>query len=412
MDSGVVPEAGGLAGMGEAMNGVGRQRILPGLPYPLGATWDGKGVNFALFSAHAEKVELCLFDPAGRRELERILLPEYTNQVWHGYLPDAAPGTLYGYRVYGPYDPRAGHRFNHHKLLLDPYAKSLAGRVLQADVIYGYRPESAREDLSFDRRDSARAMPKCRVVDSAHSWGDERRPAVLPADTIIYEAHLRGFTMRFPGIAEQFKGTFAGLATSPVVDYVKSLGITAVELLPIHAFYDDRHLVAHGLRNYWGYNTLCFFAPEPRYLASDGIEEVKIMVARLHDAGIEVILDVVFNHTCEGNHLGPTLSFKGIDNATYYRLLPDQRRYYINDTGVGNTLNVTHPRVMQMILDSLQYWVREMHVDGFRFDLAATLGRGPGGFDAGNSIFAAIQQSPELRGVKFIAEPWDIGPGG
>ena len=412
MDSGVIPEAGGLARMGEAMNGVVRQRILPGLPYPLGATWDGKGVNFALFSAHAEKVELCLFDPAGRRELERILLPEYTNQVWHGYLPDAAPGTLYGYRVYGPYDPRAGHRFNHHKLLLDPYAKSLAGRVLQADVIYGYRPESAREDLSFDRRDSARAMPKCRVVDSAHSWGDERRPAVLPADTIVYETHLRGFTMHFPGMAEQFKGTFAGLATAPVVDYLKSLGITAVELLPIHAFYDDRHLVAHGLRNYWGYNTLCFFAPEPRYLASDGIEEVKIMVARLHDAGIEVILDVVFNHTCEGNHLGPTLSFKGIDNATYYRLLPDQRRYYINDTGVGNTLNVTHPRVMQMILDSLQYWVREMHVDGFRFDLAATLGRGPGGFDAGNSIFAAIQQSPELRGVKFIAEPWDIGPGG
>ena len=412
MDSGVIPEAGGLAGMGEAMNGVGRRRILPGLPYPLGATWDGKGVNFALFSAHAEKVELCLFDPAGRRELERILLPEYTDQVWHGYLPDAAPGTLYGYRVYGPYDPRAGHRFNHHKLLLDPYAKSLAGRVLQADVIYGYRPESAREDLSFDRRDSARAMPKCRVVDSAHSWGDERPPAVLPADTIIYETHLRGFTMRFPGMAEQFKGTFAGLATAPVVDYLKSLGITAVELLPIHAFYDDRHLVAHGLRNYWGYNTLGFFAPEPRYLASDGIEEVKIMVARLHDAGIEVILDVVFNHTCEGNHLGPTLSFKGIDNATYYRLLPDQRRYYINDTGVGNTLNVTHPRVMQMILDSLQYWVREMHVDGFRFDLAATLGRGPGGFEPGNSIFAAIQQSPELRGTKFIAEPWDIGPGG
>jgi glycogen operon protein len=412
MDSGVIPEAGGLARMGEAMNGVVRQRILPGLPYPLGATWDGKGVNFALFSAHAEKVELCLFDPAGRRELERIPLPEYTDQVWHGYLADAAPGTLYGYRVYGPYDPKAGHRFNHHKLLLDPYAKSLAGRVLQADVIYGYRPESAREDLSFDRRDSARAMPKCRVVDSAHSWGDGRRPAVLPAESIIYEVHLRGFTIGFPGMAEQFKGTFAGLATAPVVDYLKSLGVTAVELMPIHALYDDRHLVAQGLRNYWGYNTLGFFAPEPRYLAGDSIEEVKIMVARLHDAGIEVILDVVFNHTGEGNHLGPTLSFKGIDNATYYRLLPEQRRYYINDTGVGNTLNVTHPRVMQMILDSLQYWVREMHVDGFRFDLAATLGRGPSGFDAGNSIFAAIQQSPELRGVKFIAEPWDIGPGG
>ena len=394
------------------MNGSAQRRIMPGLPHPLGATWDGKGVNFALFSAHAEKVKLCLFDPAGRRELERLTLPEYTDQVWHGYLPDAAPGTLYGYRVYGPYDPRNGHRFNQHKLLLDPYAKSLAGRVLQADAVYGFRPGSSREDLSYDRRDSARAMPKCRVVDSAHSWGNERRPGVPRADTIIYETHLRGFTMRFPGLAEPLRGSFAGFGTAPVIAYLKSLGITSVELLPIQSFYDDRHLIAKGLRNYWGYNTLGFFAPDPRYLASGDIEEFKIMVARLHDAGIEVILDVVYNHTCEGNHLGPTFSFKGIDNATYYRLLPDQKRYYIDDTGVGNTLNVTHPRVMQMVLDSLQYWVREMHVDGFRFDLAATLGRGPGGFDPGNSIFAAIQQSPELRGMKFIGEPWDIGPGG
>ena len=249
------------------MNGSAQQRILPGLPYPLGATWDGKGVNFALFSAHAEKVKLCLFDPAGRRELERLTLPEYTDQVWHGYLPDAAPGTLYGYRVYGPYDPRNGHRFNHHKLLLDPYAKSLAGRVLQADAVYGYRPGSSREDLSFDRRDSARAMPKCRVVDSAHSWGNERRPRVPPADTIIYETHLRGFTMRFPGLAEPLRGSFAGFGTAPVIAYLKSLGITSVELLPIQSFYDDRHLIAKGLRNYWGYNTLGFFAPDPRYLS-------------------------------------------------------------------------------------------------------------------------------------------------
>ncbi len=394
------------------MTGRAPSRILPGLPYPLGATWDGKGVNFALFSANADKVKLCLFDPAGRRELERLTLPEYTDQVWHGYLPDAAPGTLYGYRVYGPYDPKNGYRFNHHKLLLDPYAKSLTGRVLQADAVFGYRPGSSREDLSYDRRDSARAMPKCRIVDSAHSWGNERRPAVPLADTIIYETHLRGFTMRLPGVAEPLGEGFAGFGTAPVIAYLKSLGITAVELLPVQSFHDDRHLIAKGLRNYWGYNTLGFFAPDPRYLASGDIEEFKIMVARLHDAGIEVILDVVYNHTCEGNHLGPTFSFKGIDNATYYRLLPDQKRYYIDDTGVGNTLNVTHPRVMQMVLDSLQYWVREMHVDGFRFDLAATLGRGPGGFDPGNSIFAAIQQSPELRGMKFIGEPWDIGPGG
>ncbi len=387
-------------------------RILPGRPYPLGATWDGKGVNFALFSANAEKVQLCLFDPAGRREIERLTLPEYTDEVWHGYLAEAVPGTLYGYRVYGPYEPRNGHRFNHHKLLLDPYAKALVGRVLQADAVYGYRLGSARADLSFDRRDSARAMPKCRVIDPSHSWGEARRPATAWSQTIIYETHLRGFTMRLPQLSEPLRGSCAGFAVGPAIDHLKALGVTAVEFLPVHAFHDDRYLVAQGLKNYWGYNTIGFFAPEPRYLASGDISEFKIMVARLHDAGIEVILDVVFNHTGEGNHLGPTLSFRGIDNASYYRLLPDRQRYYVDDTGVGNTLNCSHPRVVQMVLDSLHYWVRDMQVDGFRFDLAATLGRGANGFDAGHPLLTAIQQSPELQGIKLIAEPWDIGPGG
>ncbi len=405
-------EGGGAARPAPAVIAPGRSRVLPGSPYPLGATWDGKGVNFALFSAHAEKIELCLFDPAGRREIERLALPECTDQVWHGYLPEATPGTLYGYRAYGPYDPRNGHRFNFHKLLLDPYAKSFSGRVLQADAIYGYRLGSSRADLSFDRRDSARAMPKCRVIDASHNWGDERRPSVPWSETTIYEMHVRGFTMRFPGMPEPLKGSFLGLGAPQAIDYLKSLGVTAVELLPVQSFYDDRFLVAKGLRNYWGYNTVGFFAPEPRYLAGGDISEFKIMVARLHDAGIEVILDVVFNHTGEGNHLGPTLCFRGIDNASYYRLMPDRPRYYIDDTGTGNTLNLMHPRVVQLVLDSLRYWVREMHVDGFRFDLAATLGRGPHGFDSASPLFAAIRQSPALQGVKLIAEPWDIGPGG
>jgi isoamylase len=386
-------------------------RILPGRPEPLGATWTGLGVNFALFSAHAEKVELCLFDPAGRREIERLQLPEVTDQVWHGFLPEAVPGLLYGYRVYGPYDPRNGHRFNHHKLLIDPYARALSGRVLQADAIYGYRLDSRRTDLSFDRRDSARAMPKCRVVDPAHSWGADQRPAGERA-FIVYEAHVRGFTMRLPGLQEPLRGTFAGLGSSASIDYLKALGITAIELLPVHAIYDDRHLTAIGLRNYWGYSTLAYFAPEPRYLAGGDIQQFKIMVARLHEAGIEVILDVVFNHTGEGNQLGPTLSFRGIDNLSYYRLLPDQPRYYVDDTGVGNTLNVGHPRVLQMILDSLDYWATEMHVDGFRFDLATVLGKGSQGFDQNHAFFAAVRQSPQLRGIKLIAEPWDLGPGG
>jgi isoamylase len=389
-----------------------RSRAWPGQPWPLGATWDGKGVNFALFSAHAEKVELCLFDAAGVREIDRVQLPEYTDEVWHGYLPDARPGTLYGYRVYGPYDPRAGHRFNPNKLLLDPYARAIYGRFLQTDAIFGYRVGSAREDLSFDRRDSARAMPKCRVVDGSFQWGDDRPPATPWSDSILYEAHVRGFTMLHPALPQPLRGTCSGLGSEPVIDYLRSLGITAIELLPVQARFDEPHLLQHGLKNYWGYNTIGFFAPDPQLLSTGLSAEFKTMVRQLHDAGIEVILDVVYNHTAEGNHLGPTLCFRGIDNASYYRLLPNDRRHHINDTGTGNTLNLSHPRVLQMVLDSLTYWVEHMHVDGFRFDLAATLGREDHGFDPGSGFFDAVRQAPALQHVKLIAEPWDIGPGG
>ncbi|MFC5310249.1 glycogen debranching protein GlgX [Azospirillum rugosum] len=386
-------------------------RIREGLPYPLGATWDGLGVNFALFSANATKVELCLFDPEGRRELERIELPEYTDEVWHGYLPDARPGTVYGYRVHGPYEPRAGHRFNPNKLLLDPYAKHLIGPLRWSDAHFGYRVGSPRADLSFDRRDSAPGMPKCVVIDPAFTWGHDRAPAIPWERTIVYETHVRGYTMRHPAVPPQHRGTFAGLAQHEVVEYIRSLGVTAVELLPPHAFVDDRYLLEKGLRNYWGYNTISFFAPDPRYLATGAINEFKEMIARLHDAGIEVILDVVYNHTAEGNEMGPTLSFKGIDNASYYRLAPDPR-YYINDTGTGNTLNVTHSRVLQMVTDSLRYWVTEMHVDGFRFDLATILARETYGFDHSGGFLDACRQDPVLSRVKLIAEPWDCGPGG
>jgi glycogen operon protein len=389
-----------------------RSRVWPGQPWPLGATWDGKGVNFALFSAHAEKVELCLFDAAGVREIDRVQLPEYTDEVWHGYLPDARPGTLYGYRVYGPYDPRAGHRFNPNKLLLDPYAKALYGRFLQTEAIFGYRIGSPREDLSFDRRDSARAMPKCRVVDGSFQWGDDRPPGTPWSDTVVYEAHVRGFTMRHPALPQPLRGTCAGLGSEPVIDYLRSLGITAIELLPVQARFDEPHLLQHNLKNYWGYNTIGFFAPEPQLLSTGLSAEFKTMVRQLHDAGIEVILDVVYNHTAEGNHRGPTLSFRGIDNASYYRLLPDDRRHYVNDTGTGNTLNLSHPRVLQTVLDSLTYWVEQVHVDGFRFDLAATLGREDHGFDPGSGFFDAVRQAPALQHVKLIAEPWDLGPGG
>jgi glycogen operon protein len=386
-------------------------RVLPGAPYPLGATWDGRGVNFALFSAHAEKVELCLFGRVDRPESARVTLPEYNGNVWHGYLPDARPGTLYGYRVYGPYDPARGHRFNHHKLLFDPYARLLRGRLRWSDAHFGYRVGSPREDLSFDRRDNARITPKCQVIDPAFSWGVHRFPAHPWDATVIYEAHLRGYTMRHPALPNGLRGTAAGFASAAVIDYLKSLGITAVELLPVHAHIDDRHLTDAGLTNYWGYNTIGFFAPEPAYLSTGQLYEFKMMVARLHDAGIEVILDVVYNHTGEGNQMGPTLCFRGIDNASYY-CLQDEPRYYCDDTGTGNTLNLAHPRVLQMVMDSLRYWAGEMHVDGFRFDLATTLARGPNGFDPHCSFLDALAQDPLLARVKLIAEPWDLGPDG
>ena len=386
-------------------------RIRSGLPYPLGATWDGKGVNFALFSANAAKVELCLFDAAGVREIARHTLPECTDEVWHGYLSDARPGTLYGYRVDGPYDPTHGHRFNPHKLLLDPYAKSLHGSFRWSDALFGYRLDSPRQDLSFDRRDSARGMPKCRVVDPSFTWGDDRQPDRPWPETIIYEAHLRGITKLHPAVPEALKGTAAGLSVREIIDYLKALGITAIELLPIHAFVTGRHLSQHGLANYWGYDSIAFFAPEPRYLATGSLAEFKTMVTLLHDAGIEVILDVVYNHTGEGNQLGPTLCFRGIDNVSYYRLAADPRGY-VDFTGTGNTLNLSHPRVLQMVMDSLRYWVVDMHVDGFRFDLCTGLAREAHGFDPGSGFLDAVRQDPVLSRVKLIAEPWDVGPDG
>jgi isoamylase len=387
-------------------------RLSAGLPYPLGATWDGRGTNFALFSANATKVELCLFDSHGAREVERIALPERTEDVWHGYLGDSVPGQIYGYRVHGPYEPERGFRFNPNKLLLDPYAKAMAGRLLWSDAHFGYRAGSARADLSFDRRDNARGMRKAVVVDPAFTWGDERRPSIPWENTFIYEAHVKGLTQQREDVPPHWRGMFAGLASPALIDHLKRLGVTAIELLPIHAFVDDRRLVELGLVNYWGYNTLAFFAPEPRYAREAPLDAFRSTVSRLHDAGIEVLLDVVYNHTAEGNQLGPTLSFRGIDNTSYYWLLPDQPRYYHNFTGTGNALNLTHPRVLQMVMDSLRYWVEVCHVDGFRFDLALTLGRGPNGFDRDAAFFTAVRQDPVLANVKLIAEPWDLGPGG
>ena len=388
-----------------------RTNVWPGRPYPLGATWDGKGVNFALFSEHAEAVELCLFDITGHHEVARIRLPEYTDQVWHGYLPDARPNLLYGYRVHGPYRPQDGHRFNPNKLLLDPYAKAIHGTIRWSDAHFGYRVGSPREDLSFDRRDNARGMPKCRVVDTAFTWDEDHRLHMPWEETIILEAHVRGMTLRHPGVDPARRGTFAGLASPPVIDYLLQLGVTAIELMPIQASVDDRHLLQYGLSNYWGYNTIGFFAPDPRFLSHDSISDFKSAVMRLHDAGIEVILDVVYNHTGEGNHMGPTLCFRGIDNASYYRLEAD-RRLYSDYTGTGNTFNLDHPRVLQLVMDSLRYWVGEMHVDGFRFDLCATLGRARGEYRRDGPFFSAIRQDPLLSQVKLIAEPWDVGPGG
>jgi isoamylase len=393
--------------MGKLVNAV-----WPGDPNPRGATWDGEGVNFALFSAHAEKVELCLFDPAGRHELQRVEMRERTDEAWHCYLPEARPGLLYGYRVYGPYKPEQGHRFNPHKLLLEPYAKHVSGPIKWSDAHFGYRVGHPREDLSFDRRDSAPGMPKCRVIDPAFTWGNDRPPKVPWHDTVIYELHVRGFTMRHPEVPPALRGTYAGLACQPVIDHLLRLGVTAVELLPVHYFVDDRHLVEKGLRNYWGYNSLGFFAPDMRYSSTGRVSEFKTMVKTLHSAGIEVILDVVYNHTAEGNQLGPTLSMRGIDNASYYRLVQDDPRYYMDYTGTGNTLNMRHPRVLQLIMDSLRYWVQEMHVDGFRFDLASALARELHEVNRLGAFFDIITQDPVLSQVKLIAEPWDLGEGG
>jgi glycogen operon protein len=388
-------------------------RLREGLPFPLGATWTGRGVNFALFSANASKVELCLFDMDGAREIERIELPEYTDEVWHGFLPDARPGTIYGYRVHGAYEPEHGHRFNPNKLVLDPYAKAIVGDLTWNPALFGYKMES-QDDLTFDSRDSAPFLPKCRVIDPAFTWGDDRPPRTSWERTIVYEMHVRGYTQQHPDVPEEFRGTFRGLSEPEVIAHIKSLGVSAVELLPIHTFVNDSYLIDKGLKNYWGYNTISFFAPERDYASVPdfAFAEFKEMVARLHDAGIEVILDVVYNHTAEGNELGPTLSFKGIDNASYYRLLPDKARYYINDTGTGNTLNLSHQRVLQMVTDSLRYWVQEMHVDGFRFDLGTILAREPYGFDEGGGFLDSCRQDPVLSSVKLITEPWDCGPGG
>lgn len=386
--------------------------VWPGRSYPLGATWDGQGVNFAIFSKHAEKVELCVFDDKGRHERQRIALRERTDDVWHCYLPQARPGMAYGYRVHGRYKPEEGHRFNPHKLLLDPYAKDMVGELRWSDALYGYAVGSKRQDLSFDRRDSAAFMPKSRVLEPAFTWGDDRRPHVPWQDMVIYELHVRGFTMQSPIVSEELRGTYAALGALPVIDYLQRLGVTTVELLPVHAFLNDRHLAEQSMQNYWGYNTLAFFAPEPRYSCSGKVKEFKTMVKSLHSAGIEVILDVVFNHTCEGNHLGPTLSMRGVDNASYYILNGGERRYYDDFTGCGNTVNLEAPRALQLVMDSLRYWVEEMHVDGFRFDLASALAREAGKVENLGTFFAAIRQDPVLSGVKLIAEPWDLGHGG
>jgi isoamylase len=390
-------------------------RVWPGGPHPLGATWDGEGVNFALFSENARGVQLCLFDDAtAGTPTATITMSERTDNVWHVYLPDVRPGALYGYRVDGPYEPESGHRFNASKLLIDPYAKAVSGPIRWSDDLFGYTIGDGQEDLSFDKRDSAGAMPKCLVVDPAFTWDDDRSPNTPWNQTVIYETHVRGMTARHPGVPEHLRGTYLGLASDPIIDHLIGLGVTAVELMPVHHFVADRHLVDQGLTNYWGYNSVAFLAPHVGY-ATGGlgqqVSEFKSMVRTLHRAGLEVILDVVYNHTGEGNQLGPTLSLRGVDNSVYYRLMPDQPRYHLDYTGTGNSLNILHPRAMGLVTDSLRYWVTDMHVDGFRFDLAPVLVRG---YEAGqpSAFFEIIQQDPVLSKVKLIAEPWDASPDG
>jgi isoamylase len=387
-------------------------RIEDGSPFPRGATWTGEGVNFALFSANATKVELCFYDAEGKNEVGRLEMPEYTDEVWHVFVPELGPGTVYGYRVHGPYDPENGHRFNPNKLLLDPYAKRHIGELTWSPEVFGYTIGAEDEDLSFDERDSAPFVPKCVVVDHNFSFAGANAARVPWDKCVFYETHVRGYTKRHPAVPEHMRGTFAGLAVPEVVEYIKGLGVTSVELLPVHSFVNDDYLLEKGMTNYWGYNSLGFFAADPRYFSTGEIAEFKNMIKSFHDADLEVILDVVYNHTAEGNEKGPTLSFKGIDNASYYRLLPDQRRYYINDTGTGNTLNLSNPQVLQMVCDSLRYWVTEMGVDGFRFDLATILGRLDHGFDEASGFLQVCRQDPILASVKMIAEPWDCGPGG
>ncbi len=392
-------------------------RVWPGAPAPLGATWDGEGTNFALFSEHATAVELCLFDsPESARESERIPLRERTAQVWHAYLPDVRPGQLYGYRVHGPYAPHEGHRFNPYKLLLDPYARAISGAIRWSDALYGYTIGDPEQDLAMSSVDSAGGMPKSVVIENAFSWGEDQPPRTPWSRSVIYECHVKGMTMRHPDVPDALRGTYLGLATDPIIDHLRSIGVTAVELLPVQHFAVDRFLHERGLTNYWGYNTIGFFAPDVRYSAGRGVgnqvAEFKTMVKRFHRAGLEVILDVVYNHTAEGNHLGPTLCFRGVDNAAYYRLDPDDRRYYLDTTGCGNSLNVEHSRTMQLIADSLRHWVRDMHVDGFRFDLAPTLAREGGPMNPFGKFFDVVRQDPVLSRVKLIAEPWDLGPEG
>ncbi len=397
-----------LADLPERLSG---HALGPGRPWPLGASFDGDGVNFAVFSAYAERIDLCLFAPDGRKELVRLPFSERDGDVWHLYVGGLTPGSLYGFRAYGPYAPEAGHRFNPNKLLIDPYAGQLSGRLKWSDALMGYKVGSPRGDLSYDTRDSAFAVPKSVVVDASFNWGTDQAPGHAMDQSVIYEAHVKGLTQLHPGVERGLRGSYLGLASDAVIAHLQKLGVTAIELLPVHAFMDDRFLVTRGLKNYWGYQTLSFFAPEPRYMTKGAIWEMQQMVRRFHTAGIEVILDVVYNHTGEGDEYGPTLSWRGLDNASYYRLTGGGR-HYVNDAGTGNSLNVTHPMVLRMVMDSLRHWVEVFHVDGFRFDLASTLGREAYGFDPNGGFFDAIRQDPVLGRVKLIAEPWDIGPGG